>query len=387
MTGEGSVSAEPLLLGAGPSPLPDSVRARLAEPAPSPTDPAFTAIMDETQQLLREAFGTRARATMPITGSSGAGMETVVANFVDSGDRVVCGVAGPLGERLAGAIARVGADVERVEAPWGRAIPQERLIDEVRKDCAVLAVVHGEHTTGVCQPLQGLGEACRERDALLVVDCGITLGGQALRVDEQLVDAAFSISHACLSAPPGLAPLTATDRALRKLERRVRPGRSWYFDLVGLLAHWTSGGPGRTLHHTPPVELILALHEALRLVHEEWLPTRWERHRRAHAALRDALAVLGLERLAPDGEELRPALAVRVPDGVDDHAVRSRLRSNHGIEIAPGIGALAGRVWVVGVMGMTAAREPQARLVAALATELGQDPTDALEALAEGWRA
>jgi alanine-glyoxylate transaminase / serine-glyoxylate transaminase / serine-pyruvate transaminase len=376
-----------LLLGAGPSPLPDSVRERLAALAPSPADPAFTTIMDETQELLREAFATRARATLPISGSSGAGMETVVTNFVDPGDRVVCGVAGPLGERLAGAIARAGADVERVEAPWGRAIPPDRLIQATRDGCAVLAVVHGEHATGVCQPLHGLGEVCREREALLVVDCAITLGGQALRADEQFVDAAFSVSHACLGAPPGLAPLMAGDRALRKLERRIRPGHSWYFDLVGLLAQWTDGGPGRTLHHTPPVQLILALHEALRLVREEWLPTRWERHRRAHAALRDALAVVGLERLAPEGEELRPALAVRVPDGVDEQAVRGRLRAVHGVEIAPSIGALAGRVWVIAVMGTTAAREPQARLVAALATELGHDPADALEALAEGWRA
>jgi alanine-glyoxylate transaminase/serine-glyoxylate transaminase/serine-pyruvate transaminase len=385
LIGEGP--AEPLLLGAGPSPLPDSVRECLAAPAPSPADPAFTTVMDETQELLREAFGTLARATLPISGSSGAGMEAAVANFIDPGDRVVCGVAGPLGERLAGAMVRAGADVQRIEAPWGRAIPPERLIDAVHGGCDVLAVAHGEHATGVCQPLNGLGEACRERDALLIVDCALTLGGQALRVDEQLIDAAFAVSHACLGAPPGLAPLAAGDRALRKLERRVRPGHSWYFDLVGLLAHWTGGGPGRTLHHTPPVQLILALHEALRLVREEWLPTRWERHRRAHAALRDALAVVGLERLAPDGEELRPALAVRVPDGVDEHAVRRRLRAVHGIEIASSIGALAGRVWVVAVMGANAAREPQQRLVAALATELGHDPADALEALAEGWRA
>jgi alanine-glyoxylate transaminase / serine-glyoxylate transaminase / serine-pyruvate transaminase len=387
MTSEGAVPAEPLLLGAGPSPLPDSVRERLAAVPPSPMDPAFTAVMDETQQLLREAFATRARATLPLSASSGAGMETVIANFVDPGDRVVCGVAGPFGERLAAAMVRAGADVERVEAPWGRAIPLEELVGAAGEGCAILAVVHGEHATGVCQPLDGLGQACRERDALLVVDCGLTLGGQALRVDEQLVDAAFSVSHACLGAPPGLAPLTAGDRALRKLERRVRPGRSWYFDLVGLLAQWTDGGPGRRLHHTPPVQLILALHEALRLVHEEWLPTRWERHRRAHAALRDAVAVVGLERLAPDGEELRPALAVRVPDGIDELAIRRRLRAVHGIEIAPGPGPLAGRVWVLSVMGLTAAREPQERLVAALATELGHDPSDALAALAEGWRA
>ncbi len=378
----------PLLLGAGPSPLPESVRARMAQAAPSPLDPGFTRAMDETQALLREAFFTDARATLPITGSSGAGTEAALANFVDPGDRVVCGVAGLMGERLAAAMSRMGADGVRVEGPLGRALPAERIIAAMGDGCAAVAVVHGEASTGVAQPLDGLGQACRDRDALLLLDCAASLGGQPLRMDEALVDVAFSVSHACLGAPPGLAPLAASDRALRKLERRVRPGHSSYFDLVGLLAQWTDGGRGRTLHHVPPVQLILALHEALRLaVREEWLPTRWERHRRAHAALRDALAALGLARLAPDGEELRPALAVRVPEGVDEPAVRARLREAHGIEISAGAGALARRAWVIGVMGTTAAPEPQERLVCALAAELGRDPADALAALAGGWRA
>jgi alanine-glyoxylate transaminase/serine-glyoxylate transaminase/serine-pyruvate transaminase len=368
--------------------MPESVRERLASPVVSPASPAFTALMDETQELLREAFSTRARATLPLTGSSGAGLEAVVANFVDPGDRVVVGAAGMRAERLAGVLERADAEVVRVEGPWGRAQPPEQLIEEVRKGCAMLAVVHGETSTGVAAPLDGLGEACREADALLVVDCASSLGGHALRVDEALVDVAFSVSHGCLGAPPGLAPFTAGDRALRKLERRVRPGPSWYFDLIALLAQWTDGGRGRTFHHVPPVQLVLALHEALRLaVREEWLPTRWERHRRAHAALRDALAVLGVERLAPQGEELRPVLAVRVPEGVDEGAVRGALRERHGIEIAGGAGALTGRAWLLGVMGETAAQAPQERLVAALAEELGRDPGDALAALAEGWRA
>jgi alanine-glyoxylate transaminase / serine-glyoxylate transaminase / serine-pyruvate transaminase len=350
-------------------------------------DPAFTAVMDETQVLLREAFATRGRATLPLTGSSGAGMEAAIVNFVDPGDRVVCGVAGLLGERLAGALARAGAEMLRVEGEFGRALDPGRLVAAMDGGCSALAVVHGESSTGVAQPLDGLGAACREHDALLLVDCATSLGGQPLRIDEAQADVAFAVSHACLGAPPGLAPLTAGDRALRKLERRIRPGRSSYFDLVGLLAQWTDGGRGRTYHHVPPVSLILAFHEALRLVREEWLPTRWERHRRAHEALRDALAVLGLDRLAPDGEELRTALAVRVAEGVDEAAVRGRLRSVHGIEITPGAGALAGRVWVVGVMGETAAPEPQERLVTALAAELGRDPADAQAALAEGWRA
>jgi alanine-glyoxylate transaminase / serine-glyoxylate transaminase / serine-pyruvate transaminase len=379
---------ERLLLGAGPSPVPETVREILAAPGVGHLDPAFTAVMDATQALLREAFVTEARATLPITGGDGAGREALVANFLDPGDRVVCGVAGLAGERLADLLGRAGVQLVRVDGEWGRALPTERLLAAVGAGCDALVVVHGETSTGVAQPLDGLGEACREQGALLLVDTTASLAGHPLRVDEQLVDAAFSVSHGCLNAPPGLAPLAAGDRALRKLERRIRPGRSWTFDLVLLLAYWTDGGRGRASHDMPPVQLICALHEALRLaVHDEWLPTRWERHRRAHVALRRAMAQLGLERLAPDGEELRSVLALRVPEGIEEARVRGRLREVHGVDVTPGAGRFAGRLWLVGVMGTTAAPEPQERLVTAVAAELGRDPADALAALREGWRA
>ena len=385
---------ERLLLGSGPSPVPPRVLAALAQPTIGHMDPAFADIMGETIALMREAFGTENLATLPISGTGSAGMEALVANFVDPGDRVVCGVNGLFGVRMADELARAGADVVQVQAEWGRAVPVEQLVEAADGgDTAAIVVVHGETSTGVAQPLEGLSDACREHDALLLVDCVTSLGGHPLRIDEAGVDAAFSGTQKCLNCPPGLAPFTAGERAIAKLEAREQPGRSWYFDLALVLEYWNpdaagGGASARTYHHTAPINMVYALREALRIVvGDEWLPTTWERHRRAHHALRDALGVFGCERLAPDGEQLHPLLAVSPPPDVDEAAVRKGLLLDHGIEISGGLGPLAGKLWRIGVMGMGAQREPQERLVSALATLLGADPAEPLAALAEGWRA
>jgi alanine-glyoxylate transaminase/serine-glyoxylate transaminase/serine-pyruvate transaminase len=380
-----------LLLGSGPSIVPARVLEALAQPTIGHMDPAFASIMGETIALLREAFQTDNRATLPISGTGSAGMEALVANFVEPGDRVVCGVHGLFGERMADELARAGAQVVRVEGEWGRAIDVERLIAAARDGLDAMFVVHGETSTGVAQPLDGLADACRERDALLLVDCVTSLGGHPLRLDEAGVDAAFSGTQKCLNCPPGLAPFTAGERALAKLARRERPGRSWYFDLSLVLGYWSpdkSGGGSRAYHHTAPINLVYALREALRIaVGDEWLPSAWERHRRAHHALRDALSVLGCTRLAPDGEQLHPLLAVTPPEGVDEAAVRDALLLEHGIEISGGLGPLAGRRWRIGVMGAGARREPQEQLVGALCELLGAAAAEPLAALDEGWRA
>ncbi len=383
-----------LLLGSGPSPVPERVLHALAQPTIGHMDPAFADIMGETIELLREVFQTANRATLPISGTGSAGMEALVANFVDPGDRVVCGINGLFGERMADELGRAGADVVRVEAEWGRAIETERLLAAAEDGLDAMVVVHGETSTGVAQPLEGLADACRERDALLLLDCVTSLGGHPLRLDEAGVDAAFSGTQKCLNCPPGLAPFTAGERALAKLRRRERPGRSWYFDLSLVLGYWEfdavgddGGGSGRAYHHTAPINMVYALREALRVVVDEWLPTSWERHRRAHEALRDALAVLGCERLAPEGEQLHPLLAVTPPDGIDEAAVRSALLTEHGIEISAGLGPLSGKLWRIGIMGVGARREPQEQLVRALATLMNADPAEPLAALQEGWRA
>jgi alanine-glyoxylate transaminase/serine-glyoxylate transaminase/serine-pyruvate transaminase len=377
-----------LLLGSGPSPVPERVLQALAQPTIGHMDPAFADVMGETIDLLREAFQTGNEATLPISGTGSAGMEAMVANFVDPGDRVVCGVNGLFGERMADELARNGAEVVRVEADWGRAIDPERLIAAAADGLDAMIVVHGETSTGVAQPLEGLADACHERDALFMIDCVTSLGGHPLRIDEAGVDAAFSGTQKCLNCPPGLAPLTANERALAKLHARERPGRSWYFDLSLVLGYWSPEGGGRAYHHTAPINMVYGLREALRIVvGDEWLPTTWERHRRAHHALNDALGVLGCERLAPDGEQLHSLLAVTPPEGCDEAAIRSALLLDHGIEISGGLGPLAGRLWRIGVMGMGANREPQERLVRSLATLLQDDPAEPLAALQAGWQA
>jgi len=383
---------ERLLLGSGPSPVPERVLEALSQPTIGHMDPAFAAIMSETIALLREAFGTENLATLPISGTGSAGMEALVANFIDPGDRVVCGVNGLFGQRMVDELERADAQVLRVEAEWGRAIAQEELIAAASDGLDAMVVVHGETSTGVAQPLDGLADACHEREALLLVDCVTSLGGHPLRIDETGIDAAFSGTQKCLNCPPGLAPFTAGERALAKLQARERRGRSWYFDLSLVLGYWNpeaaGGATARAYHHTAPINLIYGLREALRIaVGEEWLPTTWERHRRAHHALRDAFAVLGCERLAPAGEQLHPLLGVTPPDGIDEAAVRKALLLEHGIEISGGLGPLTGKLWRIGVMGMGAQREPQEALVAALCELLGVESAEPLAALDAGWRA
>lgn len=372
-----------LLLGSGPSPVPRRVLDALAQPTIGHLDPAFGELIEDAAGMLRSVFGTENAATFPVSATGSGGMDALIANFVEAGDRVVVGVNGLFGERLADGLARAGAEVVRVEAEWGRAIEPERLLAEIPGATAA-CVVHGETSTGVCQPLDGLGDACREADALLLVDCVTSLAGQPVLLDEWGVDAAFSGSQKCLNVPPGLAPFTAGPRAIEKLRARREPPRSWFFDLSLVLGYWDSDG-GRVYHHTAPINMIYALAEGLRVVLDEGLEARWERHRRAHEALRAALAEMGLERLAPEGEELWPLLAVRLPDGVDDAAVRGPLLAEHGIEISGGLGPLAGRAWRIGVMGEGARQEPQERLVTALAKLMDRDPASPLAALAAGW--
>jgi alanine-glyoxylate transaminase / serine-glyoxylate transaminase / serine-pyruvate transaminase len=383
------VSFEPpprLLLASGPSPVPQRVLDALAQPTVGHLDPFFVALMEETAELLRTAFGTSNAATLPVSATGSGGMDALLVNFVEPGDRVVVGVNGLFGERLADALGRADAEVVRVEAEWGRALDRDDLIAAVEQGADAVCVVHGETSTGVCQPMDGLGDACHDAGALLLVDCVTSLTGQPVLLDEWGVDAAFSGSQKCLNAPPGLAPFTAGERALEKLRTRKSKPRSWFFDLSLVLGYWDGEG-GRVYHHTAPINMIYALAEALRIVDEEGLDARWERHRRAHEALRAALAELGLERVAREGEELWPLLAVRIPGGVDDAAIRGALLTEHGIEIAGALGPFTGKVWRVGVMGEGARPDPQERLVSALAELMGRDSKPAVEALAEGWAA
>jgi alanine-glyoxylate transaminase/serine-glyoxylate transaminase/serine-pyruvate transaminase len=367
-----------LLLGSGPSPVPRRVLDALAQPTIGHLDPAFAELMEGTKANLREVMGTANDVTMPLSGTGSAGMEAMVVNFIRPGDRVVCGVHGLFGERMADELRRNGADVVLVESQWGRALETERLIEALGDGAAAMFVVHAETSTGVRQPLDGLADACRERDALLMVDCVTSLGGVPISIDDEGVDVAFSGTQKCLNAPPGLAPFTAGPRALERLQ----PGqcRSWYLDLTLLLGYW-SGAGGRSYHHTAPINLVYALDEALKIVLEEGMEARWARHQEAHERLRLALRALGFERLAPEGEHLASLLAVRVPEGIDEAAMRRNLLLDHGIEVSGGLGPLAGKIWRIGVMGEGARIEHQERLVTAVASLLHVPARPALDAL------
>jgi len=338
-----------LLLGPGPSPVPTRVLEAMAHPTIGHLDPAFLALMDQVREGLRVCFGTQNPMTLAMSGTGSAGMETVIVNLVEPGDRVVVGVCGVFGGRLAEVARRTGAEVTTVEAPWGQPVPLDRFhaeIDRVRP--ALAALVHAETSTGVHQPLDGLAEAVRESDGLLVLDCVTSLAGMPVEVDAWGIDAAYSGTQKCLSAPPGLSPVTLNDRAVARLERRTRPVPSWYLDLTLIRKYW---GGERAYHHTAPINMIYALAEALALVDEEGLPARFARHRHAHERLARDLAALGIPFVSAEGHRLPMLNAIAAPPGVDEAVLRRRLLLEHGIEIGGGLGAFAGKAWRIGLMG------------------------------------
>jgi alanine-glyoxylate transaminase/serine-glyoxylate transaminase/serine-pyruvate transaminase len=352
----------------------------LARPTLGHLDPAFVEVMEEVAELLRATFRTQNRTAFPVSATGSGGMQTMVDNLVRPSDRVICGVHGLFGERMADALTRRGAEVVRVEAEWGRAIPTEQLVEAAREPFAALFVVHGETSTGVAQPLDALADACAQHGALLLIDCVTSLAGHPLDLEASGVDAAFSGAQKCLNCPPGVAPFTANERALE----RVQGSPSWYFDLRAVLDYWQANG-GRTYHHTAPTNMVVALREALRIVQEEGLEARWARHAKAHEALRSSLAQLGFERIAREGEQLHPLLAVRLPEGVDAAELRGALLQEHGIEVAAGQGPFAGQALRIGVMGEGARQPAQERLVRAIARELDVEAAVALDALQDGW--
>jgi alanine-glyoxylate transaminase / serine-glyoxylate transaminase / serine-pyruvate transaminase len=368
---------ERMLMGSGPSTVPDRVLAAMARPTIGHLDPAFLAFADEANQLLRRAMRTENAATFPVSGTGSAGMETMLVNFLEPGDRLVVGVCGVFGERIVDAAGRLGIEVERVDAEWGTPVPLERLAAALEPGAAAVAVVHGETSTGVAQPLDGLAELAHDRDALLMIDCVTSLSGYPLAIDEAGVDVAFSGTQKCLNCPPGLAPLTLSDRARDRLAARQSPVPSWCFNLAAILAYWASGE--RVYHHTPPINTIYALGEALAIVDEEGLEARWARHRVASEALIAGLGALGMKPLVAEGDRLHSLTTIEPGDGVDEAEVRTRLLADYGIEISGGIGELKGRAWRIGTMGVNAAIEPVTRLVGAIAEIV--EPMRAGEAL------
>jgi alanine-glyoxylate transaminase/serine-glyoxylate transaminase/serine-pyruvate transaminase len=337
-----------LLLGPGPSPVPPRVLAALAQPTIGHLDPAFVALMDDVRDGLRHVFRTDNSLTLAMSGTGSAGMETVIVNLVEPGDRVLVGVNGVFGGRLAEVARRAGAEVRTVDAPWGTPIDPAALIAEVRAWApAVVAMVHAETSTGVANPVSELADEIHARDGLFVLDCVTSLGGMPVEVDAWGVDAAYSGTQKCLSAPPGLAPVTLSPRAVVRLGRRLHKVASWYFDLSLIRSYWSQE---RAYHHTAPINMLYALHEALAIVREEGLPARFARHAAAHAHLAASLDELGLPFVSAAGSRLPMLNAIAAPAG-DEAVLRRRLLDEHGVEVGGGLGDFKGKAWRVGLMG------------------------------------
>ncbi|SRR5579875_372320 len=358
---------ERILMGPGPSnPYPEVVAA-LTRPVLGHLDPEFLAVLEHTSSQLRTAFRTDNQLTFPLSGTGSAGMEAAMTNLVGPGDVVVVGVNGLFGERLCEMAGRLGAEVVRVEAPWGEPLDPQAVVS-AHPSPTVIALVHAETSTGVRNDVAEVGAA--KGDALFVVDTVTSLGGIEVAVDDWHVDLSYSGTQKCLGVPPGLSPITVSPLAR---ERLVRRPTSWYLDL-GLISAYVSGGSGRTYHHTAPISMIYALEAGLGVLLEEGLEASWARHRACGELLQDGLEALGLRLVPPAGHRLPQLTTVWVPElprGMTEADVRAQLLSDYGIEIGAGVGPMAGRVWRIGCMGHTARRRNVELLLSALASILG----------------
>jgi alanine-glyoxylate transaminase / serine-glyoxylate transaminase / serine-pyruvate transaminase len=361
-----------ILMAPGPTNPPQSVLQALLAPLTGHKDPYYLQVMDETAQLLRYTFQTKNQTTMSLPGTGGAGMEAAMANLIQPGDTAVVCINGLFGGRMAEIAERSGAEVVRVTAPWGKPVDPDdvrRALDGVK--ARVVSVVHGETSTGVEQPLADIGRISEDHGAMLVVDAVATLGGTPVVPDEWGSAICYSASQKCLSAPPGLSTITASDSAMQYVRDRKVPASSWYLDLNLHDRYWFA--EERAYHHTAPILLVYALHEALRVIAEEGLEERFARHTLNSRALMTGLEALEVELFADPAYQLSTVLAVRVPDGVNDARVRSGLLNEFGIEIAGGLGEFAGKMWRIGVMGNSATRENLLLFLSALETLLARE--------------
>ncbi len=352
-------------MGPGPSNVASRVLLAMAQPTIGHLDPRFLQLMDEVAEQLRVVFGTENRLTVPISATGSAGMETAFVNVLEPGDTAIIGVNGVFGRRMMDVAERAGARVVTVDADWGQPLDVGKLIEAQKANPAarLLAVVHAETSTGVLQPLDELGNHLRGTDTLFLVDAVTSLGGVPVDIDERGVDVAYSGTQKCLSVPPGLSPVTLSERALERVRTRQTKVQSWYLDLSMIGSYW---GSERVYHHTAPINAVYGLHEGLRAILEEGLEARYERHRRWGCALQKGLTDRGMELLVEAAYRLPQLTSVRVPAGVDEKTIRGALLERFGIEIGGGLGPLAGEIWRIGLMGDTCREENVVLLLGAL---------------------
>lgn len=360
-----------LLLGPGPSDVHPRILEAMARPTLGHLDPDFQGLMEEIKSGLKQAFQTENKMTYPVSAPGSAGMETCFVNLVEEGDKVIIVKHGVFGERMRQNVLRAGGQAIMVEFDWGTA-PDLNVVEEALQKNAgakILAFVHAETSTGVRADAAALCALAKQHNCLTIVDAVTSLAGIALCVDEWGIDAIYSGSQKCLSCTPGLSPVSFSDAALEKIRNRKSMVRSWFLDLTLVMDYWEGEG-GRSYHHTAPVNALYGLHEALVMLFEEGLNTTFERHRMAHDMLVAGLSDLGLEMFVAAEDRLPQLNAVTVPEGVDEAAVRSRMLSDHGIEIGAGLGPLAGKIWRIGLMGNSARPDAVERCLTGLEASL-----------------
>ena len=354
-----------LLLAPGPSAVNPRVLEAMARPMIGHLDPETMRMLHEIQSMLRDVFRTGNELTFPVSGTGTAGMECALTNVLEPGDVALALVSGAFAERMKEIALRCRAEVHVVGGQWGNPVPEEAVADALATHPTAKAVlaVHAETSTGLRQPLEGIGRLCRERGTLFVVDAVASLGGIPVEVDGWGIDVCYSGSQKCLSVPPGLAPITFSPKAQTARVERKSPMNSFYLDVLPISQYL---GTERLYHHTAPVPMLYALHEGLRIVLEEGLEARWRRHEEIGAEVLAALEERGFEPFPPEGYRLPEVVCVRLPEGLDDRPARKRLLDEFGIEVAGGLGALAGKVWRVGLMGESCNRDAAKALLEAI---------------------
>ncbi|HKS36534.1 MAG TPA: alanine--glyoxylate aminotransferase family protein [Verrucomicrobiae bacterium] len=372
-----------LLMGPGPSNVAPSVLEAMSQPLVGHLDPAFVRMMEEIKTMLRQVFLTKNEMTFPISGTGSAGMEFCFVNLLEPGDDVIIGVNGVFGARMADVAGRCGAKVTKVEAPWGRIIESQQIADALKTVSRpkLVAIVHAETSTGALTPVEEISKLAHSAGALMLLDTVTSLGGCPVLLDDWQIDAVYSGTQKCLSCPPGLSPASLSPPAVEAATKRKTKVQSWYLDVNLLASYW---GQDRVYHHTAPISMNYALHEALRLVLEEGLENRWRRHEQNHFALKAGLNAMGLQMASQEGHQLWQLNAVTVPDGVDEAAVRKRLLTDFNIEVGAGLGPLKGKIWRVGLMGETSSKANVKAFLSALAQILNDSgrKTDMEAALA-----
>lgn len=361
------------LMGPGPSDVHPRVLSALARPTIGHLDPQFISMMDEVKTLLKYSFKTENELTMPVSAPGSAGMETCFVNLVEPGDKVIVCINGVFGMRMKENVERLGGVCVAVEDKWGEVVNPQKVEDTLKQhsDAKILAFVQAETSTGALSDVKTLCEIARKHDCLTIVDAVTSLGGNELRVDDWGVDAIYSGSQKCLSCVPGLSPISFNDRAVAKVKNRKTKVSSWFLDLNLVMAYWGEGNSSapRTYHHTAPVNSLYALHEALLMLKEEGLENAWLRHITNHNLLKQHLAQMDIGFVVKEGDRLPQLNSVWIPQGLDDASVRSRLLNEFNLEIGAGLGAFAGKVWRIGLMGF-ASRQENILLVSAALQEV-----------------